>query len=73
MVGRDIVNKYPKIKSNRGKEALSVQGLERKGILHNISFKAYTGEILGITGLVGAGRTEMARAIIGADQLMLEL
>ncbi|HOI98585.1 MAG TPA: sugar ABC transporter ATP-binding protein [Rectinema sp.] len=69
MVGRDIVNKYPKIKSNRGKEALSVQGLERKGILHNISFKAYTGEILGITGLVGAGRTEMARAIIGADPI----
>ncbi len=48
MVGRDIVNKYPKIKSNRGKEALSVQGLERKGILHNISFKAYTGEMLSL-------------------------
>lgn len=69
MVGRDIVNKYPKMKQPWGEEALSVEGLERKGVLHNISFKVHTGEILGISGLVGAGRTEMARAITGADKI----
>jgi ribose transport system ATP-binding protein len=69
MVGRDIVNKYPKIKGERGREALSVEGLSRKGVLHDVSFKAYTGEILGIAGLVGAGRTETARAITGADPI----
>ena len=69
MVGRDIVNKYPKIKGERGREALSVEGLERKGVLYDISFKAYTGEILGFAGLVGAGRTETARAITGADPI----
>ena len=67
MVGRDITNKYPKIQRKRGKEALSVENLERRGVLHGISFKAYTGEILGMAGLVGAGRTEAARAITGAD------
>jgi ribose transport system ATP-binding protein len=69
MVGREITNKYPKIKSVRGEEALGVEGLERKGVLHDISFQAYTGEILGIAGLVGAGRTETARAITGADPI----
>jgi ribose transport system ATP-binding protein len=69
MVGREITNKYPKIPNKRGEEALSVEGLERRGVLHDISFKAYTGEILGIAGLVGAGRTETARAITGADPI----
>lgn len=69
MVGRDIVNKYPKVKTVRGGEALSVEGLNRRGVLHDISFKAYAGEILGIAGLVGAGRTETARAITGADPI----
>jgi ribose transport system ATP-binding protein len=69
MVGRDIVSKYPKGKRARGEEALSVEGLERRGVLHGISFKAYKGEILGFAGLVGAGRTETARAITGADPI----
>ena len=69
MVGREITNKYPKIASKPGVEALCVEGLERRGVLHDISFKAYTGEILGIAGLVGAGRTETARAITGADPI----
>jgi ribose transport system ATP-binding protein len=69
MVGRDIVNKYPKLKGARGAEALSVEGLQRKGVLHDISFKAYAGEILGFAGLVGAGRTETARAVTGADPI----
>ncbi len=69
MVGREIVNKYPKMRRERGQEALSVKGLARRGVLHDISFTAYTGEILGFAGLVGAGRTETARAITGADPL----
>jgi len=69
MVGREITNKYPKVKGGRGAEALSVEHLERRGVLHDVSFKAYAGEILGFAGLVGAGRTETARAITGADPI----
>ncbi len=67
MVGRTLKDKFPKVKVKRGKETLRVENLSRKGILHNISFSLYEGEILGVAGLVGAGRTEMARAIFGAD------
>ncbi len=69
MVGREIENKFPKIETRRGAEALRVENLKRDGVLQNISFRAYQGEILGIAGLVGAGRTELARAIIGADPI----
>jgi ribose transport system ATP-binding protein len=69
MVGRDIVNKYPKVKVQRGEEALRVEGLSRKGVLSDINFTAYAGEILGFAGLVGAGRTETARAVTGADPI----
>jgi ribose transport system ATP-binding protein len=69
MVGRDITNKYPKIRTERGVEALSVEHLERSGVLYDVSFKAYAGEILGFAGLVGAGRTETARAVTGADPI----
>jgi len=67
MVGRALNNLYPKDESNPGQEALRVEGLQRKGVLHDVSFSAYKGEILGLAGLVGAGRTELARAIFGAD------
>ena len=67
MVGRDIVNKYPKVRVARGRAALEVRGLERRGVLRDVSFTAYEGEILGFAGLVGAGRTETARAVTGAD------
>jgi ribose transport system ATP-binding protein len=46
-----------------------VEGLQRHNVLRNISFIAYQGEILGIAGLVGSGRTELARAIFGADPI----
>ena len=46
-----------------------MEGLTRKGVLHDISFSAYSGEILGVAGLVGAGRTETMRAIFGADKI----
>ncbi|MGB9779835.1 sugar ABC transporter ATP-binding protein [Caldanaerobacter sp.] len=67
MVGRTLEQHYPKIETKKGEEALRVENLTRKGLFENISFTAYTGEILGIAGLVGAGRTEIVRAIFGAD------
>ena len=69
MVGRTLDQQYPKMPSQRGEEALRVEGLNREGVLHDISFTAYTGEILGIAGLVGAGRTELMRAVFGADPI----
>jgi ribose transport system ATP-binding protein len=67
MVGRDITQKYPKIKAQIGKEMLRVEGLTRKGALDNVSFYVRAGEVLGFAGLVGSGRTETARAVTGAD------
>ena len=69
MVGRSLDQQYPKVISKRGKEALRVEGICQEGVLKDISFNAYTGEILGIAGLVGAGRTELVRAIFGADKV----
>jgi ribose transport system ATP-binding protein len=69
MVGRDITHKYPKIKMTPGEEMLRVEGLTRKGVFRDVSFKVHAGEVLGIAGLVGAGRTEVVRAITGADPL----
>lgn len=67
MVGREIQNKYPKVKAPRGEAILSVEKLSRKGVLHDVSFTLHAGEVLGFAGLVGAGRTETMRAITGAD------
>lgn len=67
MVGRQVSEKYPKVETPRGEKILEVKNLSEKNILKNISFELYKGEILGISGLVGSGRTELARAIFGAD------
>jgi ribose transport system ATP-binding protein len=69
MVGRDITHKYPKVKAPVGKEMLRVENLTRNGVLQDISFTVRAGEILGFAGLVGSGRTEVARAITGADPI----
>lgn len=69
MVGRSLEQQYPKVLVQRGPEALRVENLGRVGVLDDISFTAYTGEILGVAGLVGAGRTELMRAIFGADPI----
>ena len=69
MVGRNLDQQFPKMAPRRGEEALRVEGLNRDGLLHDINFSAYAGEILGIAGLVGAGRTELMRAIFGADPI----
>lgn len=69
MVGRDMTDIYPKRNSQIGEPILKVKGLTRKGIINNVSFELRKGEILGIAGLAGAGRTEVLRAIIGADPI----
>jgi ribose transport system ATP-binding protein len=67
MAGRTLAEHYPRHRATRGDELLRVEGLGRTGVLHDITFALRRGEILGIAGLVGAGRTELARALIGAD------
>jgi ribose transport system ATP-binding protein len=69
MVGRDLTEKFPKVAIQPREEALRVEQLTRKGILHGISFSVRRGEIVGIAGLVGSKRTETARAIFGADPI----
>lgn len=69
MVGGTLNDRYPKVSTVIGDTLLEVKGLNRKGVLHDISFQARRGEILGITGLLGAGRTELVRAIFGADPI----
>lgn len=69
MVDRDLKAQYPKQYAKRGAEILRVEGLSRKGILDNINLLLYGGEVLGIAGLLGSGRTELARALFGVDQV----
>ncbi|MCX7970225.1 MAG: sugar ABC transporter ATP-binding protein [Negativicutes bacterium] len=67
MVGRDVSEHFPKLTVPVGDELLRVENLCRAGVLHDISFSLHRGEVLGLAGLIGAGRTEAARAIFGAD------
>ncbi len=69
MVGRKLGQEYPKEAAEPGEVLLEVKNLVRKGVLHDISFNVRRGEILGISGLVGSGRTELARAILGIDKI----
>lgn len=69
MVGRDLENLYPKPATTIGDVVLRVEGITRAKILHDCSFEVRAGEILGFAGLVGAGRTELARAVFGADPI----
>ena len=69
MVGRELKDTIPKVDAERGEVALAVKDLSRAGVLHDIGFEVRRGEILGLAGLVGAGRTEVARAIFGADPI----
>jgi rhamnose transport system ATP-binding protein len=65
MVGREITQMYPKKKALIGEELLRVEGLEKVGYFKDISFHLNKGEILGFTGLVGAGRTEVFQTVFG--------
>ncbi len=68
MVGREIDMEFPKRDYAAQGVLLEVKNISRKGKLKNISFTLKRGEILGIAGLVGAGRTELMRAVFGADK-----
>jgi rhamnose transport system ATP-binding protein len=69
MVGRSLAALYPKEKVEPGKVVLQVRDLRRAGVFKGISFEVRQGEIVGLAGLVGAGRSEVARAIFGIDPL----
>ena len=68
MIGRQIENMFNWVDRKLGEVALRIEGFSRKGVFENISFEVRNGEILGIAGLVGSGRTEVVRAIAGADR-----
>jgi ribose transport system ATP-binding protein len=67
MVGRDLKDQFPKVETKIGEEALRIENYTIDNVFNDISFKVHKGEILGLSGLVGAGRTEVARAIFGID------
>jgi ribose transport system ATP-binding protein len=69
MVGRTIYEEAPEIPQRSDDVVLDVRGLTRGRMVRNVSFKLHRGEILGVAGLVGAGRTEVVRTIFGADRL----
>lgn len=69
MVGRELRDDYPERRHDLGEVVLEARGLSRPGALHGVSLALRKGEILGLTGLVGSGRTELARALFGADPL----
>ncbi len=68
MVGRELETLYPKSNVEPGEVILDVRHLTRKGVFEDVSFQVRRGEILGFAGLVGAGRTEVARVIFGIDR-----
>jgi ribose transport system ATP-binding protein len=67
MVGREVKTLFPKMEVRKGKVLLEVKSLTRRGVFEDVSFYLREGEILGIYGLVGAGRTELVRSIFGED------
>jgi len=69
MVGRTLDDMFPKPKVDIGGPLLEVKNLSRRGVIRDVSFTLHRGEILGIAGLLGAGRTELMRCIFGADRI----
>ena len=69
MVGREIKDLFPKPQIEIGEEALRVEGLNRTGFFKDVSFAVHRGEILGLTGLVGARRTEVVQTLFGVEKL----
>lgn len=65
MIGREIGERYPKRESKIGEEILKVSNLSFKNVFENISFNVKKGEVLGVSGLMGAGRTEIMKSIFG--------
>jgi len=69
MVGRSLDETYPKEHAPMGETVLEVQGLSRRGVLEDIGFSVRAGEVVALAGLVGSGRTEIARCLFGADKI----
>ena len=69
MVGRELSQVYPEKHNKIGEQIFEVKNLKRDGVFHDISFSLREGEILGFAGLMGAGRTEIMRAVYGIDKL----
>ena len=67
MVGREIKEKFPRVSCDRGEKIFEVRNLNAGKMVRNINIELYAGEIVGIAGLMGAGRTETTRAIFGID------
>jgi ribose transport system ATP-binding protein len=67
MVGRELTERFPKVEVQPGAPLLTVKGLTRPGMFNDVSFTLRQGEILGFAGLMGAGRSEVMRAIAGID------
>jgi len=67
MLGRHLAEMFPEKRNTPGEVRLRVRGLRRPGVFEDISFDVRGGEIVGLAGLVGSGRTEIARAVFGAD------
>jgi ribose transport system ATP-binding protein len=67
MVGRSIEDQFPRRRPEIGDVLLEVRDLSREGVLEDVSLRVRAGEVVGIAGIVGAGRTELARAIFGVD------
>jgi ABC-type sugar transport system ATPase subunit len=69
MVGRSIDQQFPKEPTERGDVVLEIRDLSTRELLRGVSLSVRRGEIVGLAGLVGAGRTELARAIFGIDRV----
>lgn len=69
MVGRELEGGYPQNTAEKGKVVLELKNFTRKGVFKNVNLQVHAGEILGMAGLVGAGRSEVMRALVGYDKL----
>lgn len=65
MIGREIGERYPGRETKIGEEVLRVEGLTKQGVFQDVNFEVHAGEVLGVSGLMGAGRTEIMQAIFG--------
>lgn len=69
MVGRELTDRYPERNPNIGQTVLEVKNATRQGVFDDVNFSVKSGEIVGVAGLMGAGRTEIMRALFGLDKL----